>query len=96
MTDKQLREMAEAIVRRCPKMIPHEALSIIFEEAEKALRTVRNQALEEAAKACENSVKWYASMNINECTKTPTELAKDIRSLKQGDTVKNEKAPAKE
>lgn len=36
---------------------------------------------ERAARVCDESVKWYASMNINECTMTPPELAKAIRSL---------------
>jgi hypothetical protein len=55
----------------------------------KALLSTRKEALEEAAKVCENSVQrqydeeWKQELDI--CTKNPRQLAEEIRSLAQGE-----------
>lgn len=53
-------------------------------DLQEAFSKGRNEGLDEAAKICEESVKWWSSMNVNECTKDPITLSKEIRNLKNG------------
>lgn len=48
---------------------------------DKAVREAVKEFRERAARICEDSVKWYPRGNISECTKTPHELAAEIRAL---------------
>lgn len=57
------------------------AADLINAANDKAVREAVKVFRERAARICEDSVKWYPRGNISECTKTPHELAAEIRAL---------------